>query len=404
MKSIQKVNLILIMMTTFNCLVGREDHLDNVSPVGLSGDRGQLIQGDLSPSDALGLKIEGIRELIESARMTGSHAAHHEAEARLEKLIMESDANAELLVLKAILLQHEHHFEEANEYIRLALLHDSGNAQAWLTRYNIALVQGNYHEARFAAAALLNKLPMIVSITAIANVGSLTGKAEQSYRILSESLHAGSTKSEDKAIQVWVHTVCAEIASRLGRTAEAEEHFINAMSIKSPDHYLVHAYADFLLDQKRYYDAYAFLEERQDTPDRRVRLALAQKVLRPGSLTVEQLHEIEDSILGHNESHHHGGVGDHATHARPHVPLPPSRLAARYLLHLEGSVDEALNVALQNWDIQREPRDAEVVLQAAMAANKPAAALPVIAWMQRWKVEDVRLDVLVDELGMQPQS
>ncbi len=63
----------------------------------------------------------------------------------------------------------------------------------------------------------------------------------------------------------------------------------------------------------------------------------------------------------------------------------------------------ALVLALDNWRLQREPRDARVLLQAALAARSPAAAVPVLAWFDGNRVEDVVLADLVRRVKEMPR-
>ena len=48
--------------------------------------------------------------------------------------------------------------------------------------------------------------------------------------------------------------------------------------------------------------------------------------------------------------------------------------------------------------VQKEPADARVLLEAALAANERKAAQPVIDWMNRNKLEDVALSRLVQRI------
>ena len=57
-------------------------------------------------------------------------------------------------------------------------------------------------------------------------------------------------------------------------------------------------------------------------------------------------------------------------------------------LESQSRYEEALRLALSNWKVQREPRDARVVLDAALAARRLEAAQPVLAWMARSRIED----------------
>jgi len=51
----------------------------------------------------------------------------------------------------------------------------------------------------------------------------------------------------------------------------------------------------------------------------------------------------------------------------------------------------AVQLARANWSLQREPRDARILLEAARAANDARAAGPVLKMLARAGTEDVVL-------------
>ena len=59
----------------------------------------------------------------------------------------------------------------------------------------------------------------------------------------------------------------------------------------------------------------------------------------------------------------------------------------------------ALGLALANWNIQKEPSDARLVLQAAVAADDPAAAAGVLAFLEKTGLADMRLKPLRDKIA-----
>ena len=67
-------------------------------------------------------------------------------------------------------------------------------------------------------------------------------------------------------------------------------------------------------------------------------------------------------------------------------------------LHLKLDAAAALALAQQNWAEQREPADALILLEAALAAKNAAAAKPVLDWLQQTRLEDVRLRPLATRL------
>ena len=52
---------------------------------------------------------------------------------------------------------------------------------------------------------------------------------------------------------------------------------------------------------------------------------------------------------------------------------------------------KALEIAKQNWLIQKEPADARVYLEAAVAANDKNAVATMVSWLKASHLEDAAL-------------
>ena len=76
---------------------------------------------------------------------------------------------------------------------------------------------------------------------------------------------------------------------------------------------------------------------------------------------------------------------------------PPTRVLSTtpYILHLLHQPRLALQVAQRNWEVQKEPADARILLEAAKAAGDDKAAQAVRDFMQRWGWHDRRLEALL---------
>ena len=74
---------------------------------------------------------------------------------------------------------------------------------------------------------------------------------------------------------------------------------------------------------------------------------------------------------------------------------------ARFLLDLKGDARGALAVAAENWKSQREPRDALVLLEAAVAARDPKTAAPVLKWLDESGFESARMQRVAAQLKKQ---
>ena len=76
-----------------------------------------------------------------------------------------------------------------------------------------------------------------------------------------------------------------------------------------------------------------------------------------------------------------------------------AREEARYFLEIAGDPALALARAEVNWALQHEVEDAQLLVDAAVAAGRPEAAKPVVTWMAEQKVvvPALRLPVSVME-------
>jgi hypothetical protein len=70
-----------------------------------------------------------------------------------------------------------------------------------------------------------------------------------------------------------------------------------------------------------------------------------------------------------------------------------------FALYVESDAPRALEIARENWFVQKELADARLLAEAAVEARNPAAAQPVIDWAAATGVRDARLDTLRLRLG-----
>ncbi len=68
---------------------------------------------------------------------------------------------------------------------------------------------------------------------------------------------------------------------------------------------------------------------------------------------------------------------------------------AEFVLYAQHDPARALELAEQNWSVQRSPQDMRILLQAALAAGRPQAAQPVLAMLARSHLQDADIARLV---------
>jgi tetratricopeptide (TPR) repeat protein len=284
-----------------------------------------------------------------------------------------------VLILRATLEQRRHDFEAALTDLERALARSPRHPQALLTKATILGVQGKPAQALGVCADLAGRVERLVEAACAAAAQGLAGRARDGYRLLDDAL--GRSPGAEPVLRVWALTILAEIAVQLGDTAAAEKHFREALALEERDPYLSGAYADFLLDQDRPAEALALLEGETGIDPLLLRLALAEQRL--GAVALE---EHVDLLRACFEAARRRGDSVHL------------REEARFTLDLLDRPGEALELARRNWTMQREPADARILLEAALAAGEAAAAQPVLDWLERTGLEHVQVRDLARQL------
>jgi hypothetical protein len=75
------------------------------------------------------------------------------------------------------------------------------------------------------------------------------------------------------------------------------------------------------------------------------------------------------------------------------------REEARFRLEVEGDSAAALNLAIENWAIQKEIADARLLLECAIAAGRPEAAADVVRHVRATGLIDKRVTPYLSRLG-----
>ena len=287
----------------------------------------------------------------------------------------------EIRLLRATLLQSTHHFDAALSDLEGVLAANPNNAQAWLTRATVQTVRGDYSGATASCARLSKLSNELVTITCIANVGAVTGRALRSEQLLDLTLQRSAGTPAD--LRAWALTLLAEMSARRGDAASAESRFRQALAMSPKDSYLQGAFADFLLDQKRPAEVLDLLKDQTRIDALLLRRALALQQL-PGTSKALAA-DMAELTARFNAAMQRGDT----VHQREQ---------ARFELHLRHNPHAALELARQNWAVQKEPADIRIYLEAATQARDSAAAKPVLDWLSANRTEDIAAARLAQRL------
>lgn len=285
----------------------------------------------------------------------------------------------EVQVMRASLAQFRHDFQGAIADLTKVLERNPKHARARVLRATLHIVQARYDAARIDCAALHGVTDELIATGCMTLVDGLTGKAETAYQALNASLQAnpGASASE----RLWVLLRLAEISLHLGRNEQAERHFRQALDLGIVDTFLLAAYADYLLDQKRPAEVVAMLKNKIPSDVLLLRLVLAERM--ENLPTAGERAKLLDARYAA---------------AKMRSDTVHQQEESRFALQVRNDPKDALLLAQENWKVQREPRDARVFLEAAIAMKDNQAAQPVLEWLTQSRIEDPYLRGLAQQL------
>lgn len=312
---------------------------------------------------------------IELSRSEGDPRFLGQAQAVLAPWWQEPTPPPVALLLRATIKQSVHEFDSALADLDGVLGGQSTNAQAWLTKASILQVQARYDDGRRACQPLARLTARHVFLACLSDIGGVTGQAAKSQNILRELLdHPGLSESE----RIWISVMLGEIAARTGDAQVADWSFSEILKTGVKNQYLLGTYADFLLDRRRYQDVITLLQHETRADGLLLRLAIAEQ-----ALGLSSFRDHVSTLTARFAASRERGTNVHA------------REEARFTLVLLGNPQQALRLAQMNWKVQREPADARILLETALAAGNRTAAQPALDWFSMNHVEDLHLQKLV---------
>lgn len=329
-----------------------------------------------------GLATASARSAIERARRFGDPRELGLAQASLAPWWGQADPPPQVRLLRAIIRQSQHDFAAA--LVDLDVLASDATpgvplgvqAQAALTRASVLQVTGRLNEAQIACEALLG--PRFAAFGAglsiparacVAELRSLRGEPQRAGAEL-------AALAREAGADGWLALLRAELAERVGDDAAALTLFREA-NVLAANAYTRGALADCLLRQGRLDEALALLDADDAAADAdalllRRAIALHRLGDARAAAAARTLAARFDAALLRGEKFH-------------------AREQARFALDVLDQPAQALALARTNWQHQKEPADALLLVRAAVAAGDPGAAEPVRALERDGGWSDVRL-------------
>jgi tetratricopeptide (TPR) repeat protein len=330
------------------------------------------------PAD-VALRIEIARRYFDLAMAQGDPRYVGYASATIAPINKGAINNAKYWLVLGLIQQYSHDFNGALQSLEKASEVDPKSPESVSWRAAIHMVQANYPRALAECTRLVPLTPPIHALGCTAYVQASTGSLQPAYEMLTKEF--GLVEGMTPEFSLWVRTRLAEMATRLRKFDEAQHHYLEARKLGVTDQFLLAAYADFLIQQNRPYEAMTLLADWERSDVLLLRLALAGKATGETKATTwaADLRERFKAAAMRGDSLH-------------------EQEAARFELDIEGNAGAALAYATKNYQSQKEPRDAEILMRAALAANNVKAAQPALDWLRNSRYEDPGLAGLADQL------
>ena len=306
------------------------------------------------------------------------------AEAAIRPWSSQPDPLTPVLYTRALLRQWRHEFGPAMVDLNVILGRDPDDASTLLWRVALHLVQADYASARADCDRVQPLASRLSAVACYAVVDGRTGKARAAYQAISGALTAFAVRDSDQ--KQWMQTRLAELALCFGDSVLAERHFRAAMAASGVDAFVLAEFADFLLDENRPAEVAAMLRDWSRNDSLLLRLALAETALAAPAAR-DRVRTLQDRFAA-------AALRGDTLHQQEE---------ARFRLALLHDTEGALELASQNWKVQREPRDARILLEAARAARRPQAARAALDWLNETRYEDPRYRALGEDLGKMPR-
>ena len=358
-----------------------DDIVERLPPRGDAAQRARRAALARDPQQ-LPLALAAAQQAIVRARHDGDPRELGSAQAALAPWWRDPQAPAPVRLLRATILQSRHDFAAAQADLD-PLVADGATpaalrAQALLTRASLQQLRGRFAAARAdcealqqPAFAMLGDALQRAARACVLELQSLTGDPHQARRAFDALADAAGGDP-------WLDLLRAELAERLGDDPAAQRHYAAASA--GGEVYPLAAFADWLLDRGRAREALTVLERGPAQADALLlRRAIAWHRLGDprADATAARLRERLAAIRLRGDS--------------PHL-----REEARLALDIDRDAPRALELAREQWALQKEPADAVLLWRAALAVGAAAdygAPASLVRELGGWLPDPARADV-----------
>lgn len=292
-------------------------------------------------------QLLAVRRVLDAFTTSANPRHLGDAQRRLLS-IPATQRTATFFLYRASLRQSLHQFKQARADLDAALALAPDTRQAHLMGFNIAIVQGQMAVAQRACAQLTQA--DLFRAACHAQLQALNGNPEAAFVALKAALSQQLLTASAQA-KLWAVTTLADIAERRADYSEAETLWQLALSLKQGDLYARARLCELHVMQQQWQAAIRLTDNHLDIDNLAVCRARALQATGDGADLIAQL-------------------AQRFAEARWRGEILHKRAFAEYLLLMGNEPDEALAMARENWQHQRELPDERLLQRARLAAGQ----------------------------------
>ncbi len=289
-----------------------------------------------------------------------------------ESIVSSVAPGPERCLMEGLVQQYFHQFEQAQAKFEEGLKLAPRDPELLLQLAMLHTVQGRYRDARETISRSPSLLGTLRGVTVLAIVSSLNGQLDESFALLKGQFSRAKLSGPEGA---WVASTLAEMATRKGDVQMAENYLNQARTLEPESVPLLIQMLDLLIQQKRYPEVLSLTKgSSEENQMILLRRAIASKNCASGAAEFAHIKiDLESRLAGN-------------LHLREQ---------ALFQLLVKDQHISALDTALRNFDQQREPIDAWLVLESAHRGGIYDRATPVLQWVAETHLEDASIRSLL---------
>jgi tetratricopeptide (TPR) repeat protein len=281
--------------------------------------------------------------------------------------------------LRALVKQGFHDFKGGIEDLSAAIAIDPTQPEYWSWRFSLNLLTANMPAARADCDAIGQRFGRDEGQACAATLMYRTGQAQQAIPLLNRLVDLPDYQGP--FTQDWLRYHQGEAYRTAGQYEQAIAVWEKHVQARPNSHLVKLTLTELLNQQGQFAKARRYANTDSPTDALLVQALLASRGLKDGD--TQRLADLFENRMN-NQS-----LRGESLIERPTMV---------YLITYGRDNAKGLELAADNWSTQNEPADAVLLVQAALKANQPRRAEPVLAWMKSTGYTDPVLKALAEEL------